>query len=254
MLPIQPSPTAPRQGSSSVGGSGGAAASAIGGPTRTGPSNLNLRPLPNPDEEAQLIRQRSQAQIYPQQSMATSTGVPTVSFTIPMPVPTVTSHPAPPMPEAHYPFAAGYGSQSAMAPPTAYPYYLPQNSGTLHFGPAPLKQTRRYKTTKTVTLTQGNLVLDCPVPTKLLDVLPRKNGDEFTTMRYTAVTCDPNEFKRQNYTLRPKLLNRETELFIVMTMYNVSCIFLSVGHSIMNSMWNECGLAPHTYINQSACH
>ncbi|KAF9363063.1 Chitin synthase, class 1 [Mortierella sp. NVP85] len=145
------------------------------------------------------------------------------------------------MPEAHYPFAAGYGSQSVMTPPTSYPYYLPQNSGTLHFGPAPLKQTRRYKTTKKVTLTQGNLVLDCPVPTKLLDVLPRKNGDEFTTMRYTAVTCDPNEFKRQNYTLRPKLLNRETELFIVMTMYNEDeILFCRTMHGVMKNISHLC--------------
>ena len=89
-----------------------------------------------------------------------------------------------------------------------------------------MRQARRYKTTKKVTLTQGNLVLDCPVPTKLLDVLPRKAEDEFTSMRYTAVTCDPNDFAHQNYTLRPKMLNRETELFIVMTMYNVSTVLL----------------------------
>jgi chitin synthase len=44
-------------------------------------------------------------------------------------------------------------------------------------------------------------------------------GDEFTKMRYTAVTCDPDDFMRQNYTLRPSS-RRKTELFIVLTMYN----------------------------------
>lgn len=39
-------------------------------------------------------------------------------------------------------------------------------------------------------------------------------------MRYTAATCDPDEFMRKKYTLRPYLYGRRTELFIVMTMYN----------------------------------
>lgn len=37
-------------------------------------------------------------------------------------------------------------------------------------------------------------MLDVPVPTKLLDQCPIKEGNEFTHMRYTAVTCDPDQF------------------------------------------------------------
>lgn len=40
-------------------------------------------------------------------------------------------------------------------------------------------------------------------------------------MRYTAATCDPKDFESEGYTLRQPLLGRETELFIVLTMYNV---------------------------------
>lgn len=56
---------------------------------------------------------------------------------------------------------------------------------TQHFGPAPARgaQLRRHKTKKNVKLTQGNLVLDCPVPTKLQTFLSRKGEEEFTTMR-----------------------------------------------------------------------
>lgn len=43
-------------------------------------------------------------------------------------------------------------------------------------------------------------------------------------MRYTAATCDPKDFASQGYTLRQQLLERDTELFIVLTMYNVSYI------------------------------
>lgn len=75
--------------------------------------------------------------------------------------------------------------------------------------------------TKKVTLFQGNLILDCPVPTRLMEASARKEK-EFSMMRYSAVTCDPDQFAANNYTLRSQLMRRETELFIVMTMYNAS--------------------------------
>ncbi|KAI1085017.1 glycosyltransferase family 2 protein [Whalleya microplaca] len=84
---------------------------------------------------------------------------------------------------------------------------------------APIK---RWKTVKQVLLYRGNLVLDCPVPPRLLNQLPHGERDEFTHMRYTAATCDPNDFFDENFTLRQKLFSkpRHTELFIVITMYN----------------------------------
>jgi chitin synthase len=66
--------------------------------------------------------------------------------------------------------------------------------------------------------------LDCPVPTNYLQGLPYQDGKEFTHMRYTAATCDPKDFVTEGYTLRQQMLNRKTELFIVLTMYNVSVI------------------------------
>ncbi|TGJ79985.1 hypothetical protein E0Z10_g8772 [Xylaria hypoxylon] len=84
---------------------------------------------------------------------------------------------------------------------------------------APLK---RWKTVKQVLLYRGNLVLDCPVPPRLLNQLPHGERDEFTHMRYTAATCDPDDFFAESFTLRQKLFSkpRHTELFIVVTMYN----------------------------------
>jgi chitin synthase len=92
---------------------------------------------------------------------------------------------------------------------------------TRHFGPAPVgRVTRRHKTTKRVPLTNGNLVLDLPVPPKL--VLPRTGHPEVMKTRYTAVTCDPDDFERNGHFLRQNQTNRRTELFICITMYNVS--------------------------------
>ncbi|KAI5811631.1 chitin synthase-domain-containing protein [Peziza echinospora] len=88
--------------------------------------------------------------------------------------------------------------------------------------PTPQPQIKRWKTVKKVELYKGNLVLDCPVPKKLLALCPQREEREFTHMRYTAATCDPSEFLAQRFTLRQKLFAkpRHTELFIVVTMYN----------------------------------
>ncbi|KAG0015908.1 hypothetical protein BGZ82_001253, partial [Podila clonocystis] len=92
-----------------------------------------------------------------------------------------------------------------------------------HYGPAPTAQRRRNNTTKRVKLTSGNLVLECPVPSKLLETLRYQEGEEFTHMRYTAATCDPDNFAAEFYSLRPLLVDdepRETELFIFMGLEN----------------------------------
>ena len=88
--------------------------------------------------------------------------------------------------------------------------------------PAPI---RRWKTVKEVQLFNGNLVLDCPIPPRLLNQIPHvapPERDEFTHMRYSAATCDPADFYDSRFTLRQRLFAkpRHTELFIVVTMYN----------------------------------
>jgi chitin synthase len=92
--------------------------------------------------------------------------------------------------------------------------------------PAPIQSAiKRWKTVKEVQLFKGNLVLDCPIPPRLLNQVPHAQPperDEFTHMRYSAATCDPADFDAERFTLRQKLFAkpRHTELFIVVTMYN----------------------------------
>ncbi|KAM9902509.1 hypothetical protein OXX69_008284 [Metschnikowia pulcherrima] len=83
----------------------------------------------------------------------------------------------------------------------------------------------------------GHLVLDCPVATELLSKFPDyrpevKDGGlsrEFSYMRYTAVTCGPSNFWRDGYILRPihYPVRRQTELMIVVTMYNEDDVLLA---------------------------
>lgn len=77
----------------------------------------------------------------------------------------------------------------------------------------------KRRSVRHVELQNGNLVLDVAVPTH---IVPQgmSGSEEMTKMRYTAATCDPDDFMRRKYSLRPYLYGRRTELFIVMTMYN----------------------------------
>ncbi|KAI1291571.1 Chitin synthase, class 2 [Mortierella claussenii] len=92
-----------------------------------------------------------------------------------------------------------------------------------------------------VPLTDGNLVMDCPVPRQLLQNVQFKGEREFEYMRYTAATCDPNDFFRERYTLRSTIYRRQTELFIVMTMYNEDDeLFIKTMGSVMKNIAHLC--------------
>lgn len=105
------------------------------------------------------------------------------------------------------------------------PQTVPEYHDDERFESATPAPPRRWKTVKEVQLFNGNLVLDCPVAPKLLAQVPHATPperDEFTHMRYSAATCDPDDFYNERFTLRQRLFAkpRQTELFIVVTMYN----------------------------------
>nr|ANG56502.1 chitin synthase class I [Ustilago esculenta] len=134
-----------------------------------------------------------------------------------------------------------YNAGSGFIPPVGQ--FGDNHFDTQHFGPAPARgaQLRRHKTKKNVRLTKGNLILDCPVPTKLQTFLTRRLEDEFTTMRYSAVTCDPDDFAAESFTLRPAIYGRHTELFIAITMYNEDeVLFCRTFHGVMKNIAHLC--------------
>ncbi|KAF4869705.1 Chitin synthase 2 [Colletotrichum siamense] len=118
-----------------------------------------------------------------------------------------------------------------------------------HYGPAPDgHQERRgvrapQMSRKEVQLINGELVLECKIPTILYSFLPRRDEVEFTHMRYTAVTCDPDDFVERGYKLRQCIgkTARETELFICVTMYNENEFdFTRTMYAVMKNISHFC--------------
>ncbi|KAI1763152.1 glycosyltransferase family 2 protein [Hypoxylon sp. FL1150] len=127
---------------------------------------------------------------------------------------------------------------------------VPMSEKVEHYGAAPEgKQERRgvrapVTSKKEVQLINGELILECKIPTILYSFLPRRDEVEFTHMRYTAVTCDPDDFAEKGYKLRQNIgrTARETELFICVTMYNEDEIdFTRTMHAVMKNVSHFCG-------------
>lgn len=86
------------------------------------------------------------------------------------------------------------------------------------------QQAPKRGLTKKVKLTRGHWIVDHPVPTAVKNSVEPKwaqgaRTNEFTHMRYTAATCDPDEFTTENgWSLRASsMYGRDTELLIAIT-------------------------------------
>ncbi|KAJ3346606.1 Chitin synthase, class 2 [Entophlyctis luteolus] len=133
----------------------------------------------------------------------------------------------PPAGQHNYPpdGSVPYQASQPLYAPIMIPVNVPPPDMMMHINNIQVDQsilrTATRRVVKQVELTQeGHLVLDIPVPDRVLQLGQFKTGDEFTTMRYTAVTCDPDHFAEDGYALRQQEMKRRTEIFIVVTMYN----------------------------------
>ncbi|GAA5897829.1 hypothetical protein JCM8208_003169 [Rhodotorula glutinis] len=104
----------------------------------------------------------------------------------------------------------------------------------------------RRAQTKKVKLTQGNYIVEHPVPTAVrnanLASNPHGGPTEFSHLRYTAATCDPNDFTAANgYSLRASSYGRETDLLVCITAYNENKILLArTLHGLMLNIRDMC--------------
>jgi chitin synthase len=73
-------------------------------------------------------------------------------------------------------------------------------------------------------------------------------------MRYSAATCDPDEFSEETgWSLRTKMYNRETELLIAVTSYNEDKVLYSrTLHGVMLNIRDICKTKQSKYWRRSA--
>ncbi|BEJ10899.1 hypothetical protein CspHIS471_0103210 [Cutaneotrichosporon sp. HIS471] len=145
--------------------------------------------------------------------------VPSVNFAPPAPIGRDQYPPSPSL--------MGYPPPPAPHPVNQLPT-TPSFSGSSHWHSV-RNQLLARRVVKQIPLFNGNLVMDVPVPK---GVVPASTGavgaepGEMEKLRYSAATCDPDDFTRRKFHLRQYLYGRRTELFIVMTMYNEDSILL----------------------------
>ncbi|KAF9269194.1 chitin synthase [Marasmius fiardii PR-910] len=109
------------------------------------------------------------------------------------------------------------------------------------------RQTIKRGVTRKVKLTQGHFITEYPVPTPIFSATEPSYRDsssttEFTHMRYTAATCDPDDFTEANgWSLRTKNYGRSTEILIAVTSYNEDkTLYARTLHGVMINIRDMC--------------
>jgi chitin synthase len=161
----------------------------------------------------------------------------------------------------------GYVEQPAydLPPRIASPYSRSETSSTEAWrqrqqpGGAASGGLKRNATRK-IKLAQGAVLsADYPVPSAIQNAIQAKyrndleaGSEEFTHMRYTAATCDPNDFTLKNgYNLRPAMYNRHTELLIAITAYNEDKVLTArTLHGVMQNIRDIVNLKKSEFWNK----
>ncbi|KIM33668.1 glycosyltransferase family 2 protein [Serendipita vermifera MAFF 305830] len=150
-----------------------------------------------------------------------------------------------------YPPPAGGASSMGMPSPRITNASLANNSWRN-------RQTIKRGKTRKVKLTRGNFINEYPVPTAVSNAIEAKwkgatASKEFTHMRYTAATCDPDDFTRDNgWVFRQVLYNRPTELLIAITSYNEDKnLYSRTLHGVMLNIRDICKTKQSKYWRQS---
>ena len=150
---------------------------------------------------------------------------------------------------------AGYGASSRPSP-----YNRADSTEAWRQRQAPDHGSIRRYATRKVKLVQGSVLsVDYPVPSAIQNAVQAKyrsdlegGREEFTHMRYTAATCDPNEFTLKNgYNLRPAMYGRPTELLIAITYYNEDKVLTArTLHGVMQNVRDIVNLKKSEFWNK----
>ncbi|KAI8918364.1 chitin synthase 1 [Powellomyces hirtus] len=134
---------------------------------------------------------------------------------------------APSPPHLRFPQPANYSQdrhlqEDFLEPVPARHSYGSSTSGQSMTSALKHRRTTISRRVKTVKLSKaGNFCIKQRVPDEArARGAANEKGEEFESMRYTAVTCDPDDFIANGYNLRCVNYGRPIEIFVVVTMYN----------------------------------
>ncbi|RDB30009.1 Chitin synthase 1 [Hypsizygus marmoreus] len=120
------------------------------------------------------------------------------------------------------------------------------------------RQAMKRGIKRKVKLTQGHFIAEYLAPTAVRNaiepVYAANRTTEFSHMRYTAATCDPDDFTEANgWSLRTKMYNRETELLIAVTSYNEDkTLYARTLHGVMMNVRDICKTKQSTFWRKDA--
>ncbi|KAJ7770930.1 glycosyltransferase family 2 protein [Mycena maculata] len=112
--------------------------------------------------------------------------------------------------------------------------------------------------TRKVKLTKGNFIAEYAVPTAVHNAIESQyaanKSTEFSHMRYSAATCDPDDFTEANgWSLRAKNYGRDTELLIAVTSYNEDkTLYARTLHGVMLNVRDICKTRKSKYWKTNA--
>ncbi|POW06347.1 hypothetical protein PSTT_09055 [Puccinia striiformis] len=127
----------------------------------------------------------------------------------------------------------------------------PQNSTELKLVPRRGARGKRLIVPE-LRLSKSNCTREISSMSILYPVTPIKHANlmgghtgvdnEFTHMRYTAVTCDPDDFTREaGWSLRPQKYGRDIELLVAITYYNEDKVLVArTLHGVMTNLKDVC--------------
>ncbi|KAJ7595731.1 chitin synthase [Mycena floridula] len=120
------------------------------------------------------------------------------------------------------------------------------------------RQVIKRGVTRRVKLTHGHFIAEYAVPTAIHNAIESRytttNTTEFSHMRYTAATCDPDDFTEANgWSLRTKSYERQTELLIAVTSYNEDkALYARTLHGVMLNIRDICKTKKSKYWRTNA--
>ncbi|KAF8583565.1 glycosyltransferase family 2 protein [Ramaria rubella] len=151
-------------------------------------------------------------------------------------------------PEGYYPpgrFLGAYGGA---------PFERPASTISVSSDGAWIRrQTIKRGVTRRVKLTGGNFIAEYAVPTAVRNAVEPKwaavNTTEFTHMRYSAATVDPDDFTAEKgWSLRTSNYGRPTDLLIAVTSYNEDKLLYSrTLHNVMLNIRDICNTKASKY-------